>query len=104
LCGYSLAGQVMFISFIAINMSICWEKVAATQFAIYMAWSNLSKSIGAGIYAQLNKLIESSDLPFVLCAICCVGMCLVLAVDMSKHRQRLEKLKAEDPVLSLNAS
>ena len=49
-------GQVIFICFI-VHMNVCWAKVAATQFAIYMAWSNLSRSIGAGVY-ELQPLLN----------------------------------------------
>ncbi|MDZ7685901.1 MAG: hypothetical protein U5O39_13590 [Gammaproteobacteria bacterium] len=29
-------------------MNLCWTRVSATQFAIYMAWANLARSIGVG--------------------------------------------------------
>jgi PAT family beta-lactamase induction signal transducer AmpG len=96
-CCYSLAGQMAFISFIALHMNVCWERVAATQFAIYMAWSNLSKSIGAGIYAQFNEYIALTDLPFVLGAICVLGMCLIAMIDMPKHQQQLSHVNQSQP-------
>ena len=96
-CCYSMAGQMAFISFIALHMNVCWERVAATQFAIYMAWSNLSKSIGAGIYAQFNEYIALTDLPFVLGAICVLGMCLIAMIDMPKHQQQLSHVNQPQP-------
>jgi len=95
LFGNSIFGQILFISFIAIHMNVCWEKVAATQFAIYMAWSNLARSIGAGVYGQVNEVVTSAQVALIMGGICAVGIMLVLAVNMQRHQASLDQLNAK---------
>lgn len=87
-----LCGQMMFISFIAIHMNICWEKIAATQFAIYMAWSNFARSIGAGIYGQVSETLSYDQVALVMGAICAIAAVLAKSVDMKEHDKSLVKL------------
>ncbi len=94
LCGNQLFGQIMFISFIAIHMNVCWERVAATQFAIYMAWSNLTRSVGAGFYGQINESIASSQVPLIMGSVCFIAGILMLFVNMQKHENKLKSLDA----------
>lgn len=61
LTGFALTiffSHVAFVGMIALCMNICWWKVAATQFAVYMACSNLGRSMGAGFYASISEQVS----------------------------------------------
>lgn len=84
--------QALFIAFIAIHMNICWQKVSATQFAIYMAWANLARSIGAWMYGELQPYLETGGEFVVMAVFCIVGAGLVYLVNLPRHFETLEVL------------
>lgn len=92
LFGDQLLSQIVFVSFIALHMNICWERIAATQFAIYMAWANLSRSIGAGIYGQVQPYLETGQEFLTMGTVCLAAVGLLLLVNLGRHRQRLDHL------------
>ncbi|MEM1112218.1 MAG: MFS transporter [Pseudomonadota bacterium] len=84
--------QIAFIAFIALHMNICWERVAATQFAIYMAAANFARSVGAGVYADLSARLNSADIVLLMSACCALAGLLLLTVNSSRHLERLRAL------------
>ena len=92
LFGDQLLSQIVFVSFIALHMNICWERIAATQFAIYMAWANLSRSIGAGFYGQVQPYLETGQEFLTMGIVCLAAVGLLLLVNLGRHRQRLDHL------------
>ena len=92
--GDGFIGQIIFICFIALHMNICWEKVAATQFAIYMAWSNLARSIGAGVYGEVEPMLATGQ-EFLIMGLSSLLAAFVLClVNFEKHRRQLDDLRA----------
>lgn len=90
-----VATQVVFITMIALFMNMCWPKVAATQFAIYMSLANLSRTVGGfGFAAVSDKLSFAQD--FII-----MGVLLLAAAGSlcffkpAKHAERLRKLGAD---------
>ncbi len=92
LCLEAMFGQAIFISFIALHMTICWNKVSATQFAIYMAWSNLARSIGASIYGQLEGDLARGQEFHIMGISVLIAAFLLSRVRIRKHERYLEKL------------
>jgi NADPH:quinone reductase-like Zn-dependent oxidoreductase len=84
-----LLGQAMFIAFIAIHMNVCWERVAATQFAIYTAWANLARSISGLIYARVEHLLDAGDERLIIGVVSAIGGALVALVRLQQHRRHL---------------
>jgi len=93
-CGEALFGQAIFISFIALHMNICWVRVSATQFAIYMAWSNLARSIGAWIYGQVEPALTSGQVFLLMAASCATGVGFLMILRLRDHQRRIERLDA----------
>jgi len=87
-----LSAQAIFISFIALHMEICWAKISATQFSIYMAWSNLARSIGAFMYALISTVVSFEGVFFIMGGMLLLGVLLVKRVNLDQHRQKLERL------------
>ena len=87
--------QCTFISFIALHMKVCWLKVATTQFAIYMAWSNLGKSIGAGLYSQIKSSLYQGQEFILIGFLSSIGAGVLVLVNMRDHKQRIEKLDVD---------
>ena len=70
-------------------MSLCSPKVAATQFAVYMALSNLALSTGSALLGPLDALFEFRQI-FYLVAVVDVAMLALLSLfDLERHKRRL---------------
>lgn len=89
--------QVLFVAFIALHMTICWPKVAATQFAVYMAWSNLCRSFGAKAYGELSPYLEAGQETMIMAGLSLTGAVLLAFVSMESHRERLARLSVPKP-------
>ena len=89
---HSIITQACFISFIALHMSICWDKVSATQFAIYMAWSNLARSIGASVYGEIKPALGQGQAFFIMALMVFLAAALLMLVKIAHHRRQIEKI------------
>ena len=83
-----------FISFIASCMKICWQKVSATQFAMYMAGANIGLSLGAGAYAAVENVLTSSQVFLALGLVFFAGVIVVWLANFEGHGERLAMLDA----------
>ena len=81
-----------FISFIASCMKICWQKVSATQFAIYMAGANIGLSFGAGAYAAVASVLTASQVFLLLGLVFFIGVVVVWLTDFKAHSERMNLL------------
>lgn len=88
----AMINQAIFISFIAVHMSICWNKVSATQFAIYMAWANLGRSLGAQIYGTIEASLAEGEAFLIMGAFGFLGAGILLLLDLKKHDVRLQEI------------
>jgi PAT family beta-lactamase induction signal transducer AmpG len=88
--------QAFFVSMIALFMGICWTRVAATQFAIYMSLANLSRSLGAAVYALLAVQLSSAEMLYLMAFFLIAGALLLSRYDAPAHSARLAELEQSD--------
>ena len=94
---YLFVEQVIFISLIAQYMNLTWHKVAATQFAVYMALANLGRSSGSALFATLSLSIDYADMFRIIGGLMVVS---ALIMWMFSERRHLESIAAlESPKL-----
>lgn len=86
--------QGFFVSMIAIFMGICWTRVAATQFAVYMSLANLSRSLGAGVYALLATDLGTVGMLMLMVGVLVSASVLLRLFDAEGHEARLAALDA----------
>lgn len=81
------------IAIFASAMQLCWKRISATQFTLYMAISNLGLAAGAAIMGQLKGFFnwEFVILAYVLFA----GVMLVLLkfINFNTHQTRVDELE-----------
>jgi PAT family beta-lactamase induction signal transducer AmpG len=87
-----MAGHVWFIGVIAIAMNICWERIAATQFAIYMSLANLSRSIGGLVFAIVADHLDWVDDLLIAGVLMLLAAAVVSRIDVTAHRERISVL------------
>jgi PAT family beta-lactamase induction signal transducer AmpG len=81
------------IAIFASAMRLCWKRIAATQFTLYMAVSNLGLAAGAALMGQLKSYFEWEYviLSYILFAI--VMLALLKFIDFDKHQVRVDELE-----------
>lgn len=87
-----LSSQLVFVAAIATFMGICWSKVSATQFAVYMSLANLSRSIGAGLFAGIAAEVTSAQALYIMAILLICAAVLLSFFNPAKHKMALDKL------------
>jgi len=90
--------QVVFICVIALHMGVCWQRIAATQFALYMAWANLTRSMGAGIYEPVTAELELGSEFLLMGTLCILAGIVVAFLNLDAHATKLATLEEGIPV------
>ena len=86
--------QAFMISIIAQHMNITWIKIAATQFAVYMAIANLGRSAGAAVYSALSDVLGTQQMFLVMAGLMLLAGLTLLPFSESRHQSRLRLLAA----------
>ncbi|HEY5647704.1 MAG TPA: MFS transporter [Pseudomonadales bacterium] len=89
---YLLVEQIIFICLIAQYMNLTWQQVAATQFAVYMALSNLGRSVGSGLFAALSVEVDYERVFQAVGLLYLVALCCALLFNEKRHQQDLDRL------------
>ena len=89
-------GQLIFIAIIALYMNMCWTKVSATQFAIYMSLSNLSRSAGAAMLALVGGALTFEASFLIMGTLLAASAAVLWFFDLTSHQARIEALDHED--------
>lgn len=84
--------QIVFICVIALHMGVCWQKIAATQFAIYMAWANLTRSMGAASYQPITEYLALGEEFLLMGGLCITAGIVVRFLNTNEHNLRLASL------------
>jgi PAT family beta-lactamase induction signal transducer AmpG len=76
-------------------MTLCWKRVAATQFALYMAVLNsLSIAAGAGVAGWVSRLLDYPQIFLARAGVEVVLLALLLFVNLKNHEERIAALDA----------
>lgn len=81
------------IAIFASAMQLCWKRVAATQFTLYMAISNLGLAAGAAIMGQLKGLFEWEFVIMSYIIFASVMLVLMKFIRFEKHEKRVDELE-----------
>ena len=89
-----ITGQFVTMTVIALFMRLCLPQVAATQFAVYMASANLTRSIGSGAVVPLANLMDYSQMFLLMAGLHLVFLLLLPLLNFEKHARDNAKLLA----------
>jgi PAT family beta-lactamase induction signal transducer AmpG len=80
-------------------MNLCWKTVAATQFTLYMALSNMGRAVGSAILGVL-KTNFSWEYIFIFTALTPLIMgVLVQFINFKSHKSKIESFKISNQTL-----
>ena len=92
---YNTLDTLIVVASIAIGMAISTRVIAATQFAIYMAMSNVGYSLGSALFGQLQLALSYSQVFIVFAVVAVIGTVVMRAVAIETHAKRSLELEAE---------
>ncbi len=89
-----LSSQIVTIAIISLFMQISFEKVSATQFAVYMALANLAFSMGSGLVAAIDGWFDYSQMLYLAAAMNVLFLVLWPFLDLPRHRRDMHDLNS----------
>lgn len=90
---YYLFYTFLTIAMFAASMKLCWQVVAATQFTLFMAVTNMGRAAGSGLVGTLKELM-SWDYVLLCTAISpLITIIFIKLIDFKKHRKKINEFK-----------
>ena len=81
------------IAIFASAMQLCWKRISATQFTLYMAISNLGLAAGAALMGQLKNVFDWQYLFLAYIIFALVMLVLMMFINFAKHQKCVDELE-----------
>ena len=89
--------QLIFVATIALFMNLCWPRVAATQFAVYMSLANLSRTAGSGGLALVADWLTYEHQFLIMGGLLFVAAVVLVFFDQDAHNRRIAEFEEPGP-------
>ena len=73
----------------SIGMALCWKQIAASQFALYMAFGNLGISMGSILMGRAANILHYHQIFFVLAGLAILGILIGSSLNLAAHQKRV---------------
>jgi PAT family beta-lactamase induction signal transducer AmpG len=83
----------MTIAVFAIAMQLCWKRIAATQFTLYMAISNIGLSVGPYIMGVMKSHFDWQYVFMIYLVFMTVVLFMMRLINFEKHKNRVDELE-----------
>lgn len=80
------------IAIFATAMALCWKRISATQFTLYMAISNLGRSVGSALLGSMDKVMDWDMIILSSIAFPMLMLILIRYIRFTHHSRRLDTL------------
>ena len=80
----------------AIGMELCWCRVSATQFTLYMTVANLGRALGASLLGPLKERLTWEYMFLTVGLFASVSLFFITVLRMKKHLERLDCMEASE--------
>ena len=91
-----ITGQLVFVAIIALFMNLCWTQVAATQFSVYMALANVSRTVGGLAFAPVADQLSYSQDFLIMGGLLGLAALILLPFNQVSHSRRLKQVMSAD--------
>ena len=88
----AVASQLVFVATIALFMNLCWTSISATQFSVYMALANLSRTVGGLLFALVADDMGFSEHFLIMAGLLFLAALVLLPFDHVSNSRRLEQV------------
>ena len=83
------------IAIFASAMQLCWKRVSATQFTLYMAISNLGLAAGAALMGQLKGFLDWQFVILAYVLFASIMLVLIRFINFEKHQLSVYELEVK---------
>ncbi len=83
------------IAIFAAAMNLCWKRISATQFTLYMAVSNLGLATGAWLLGPLTNLLSWEYVLLAITVFPLIMLVLTSFIHFENHTKRVDILDAK---------
>jgi len=90
---YLVLDTFILIAIFATAMQLCWKRISATQFTLYMAVSNVGLSVGAAILGPLKENLPWEYVILSAVLFYTVALILIRYIHFDSHLARVNKLE-----------
>ncbi len=88
---YYLFYTFLCIAIFAACMKLCWEVVAATQFTLFMALSNMGRASGSGLVGTLKDIMSWEYVLLCTAISPLLTILFIKLINFKKHRKSIEE-------------
>jgi PAT family beta-lactamase induction signal transducer AmpG len=82
------------IAIFATGMELCWKRVAASQFTLYMTIANLGRATGGGLLGPLKGAMDWEYVLLFVAGMAGLMLLLIQKLHFNTHHDRLENLES----------
>lgn len=93
--GYQTLYTFTMVAYLATSMNLCWKRVAATQFTLYMAIGNMGRAVGASLLGPLSTQLDWSGMFLAFGALMVLAALILQVVHLPRHERDLERMESE---------
>lgn len=79
-------------------MKLCWQVVAATQFTLFMALTNMGRAAGSGLVGTLKEIMSWEYVLIITAVSPLITLIFIKLIDFKKHRKKIEEFQI--PILT----
>ena len=91
---YYILYTFLTIAIFASAMELCWKRISATQFTLYMAVSNLGRATGAGYLGIFKEFLVEWEYVILIYTVASLTMLILLQyMNFNKHLESVERLE-----------
>ena len=83
------------IASFAIGMQLCWRRISATQFTLYMAIANIGRSIGASLLGPLKANFSWEHMLIFVALLAGGALFFVMILRIKEHLTKIHLLESD---------
>ena len=93
--GYMTLYTFIMVAYLATAMNLCWKRVAATQFTLYMALGNMGRAVGSSLLGPVREQFDWPGTFVVFAVFMALALVTVQAFQLLAHQRSLDRLEAD---------
>jgi len=92
--GFSILDTFITIAVFATAMQLCWKRISATQFTLFMAFANLGLAAGARLLGPLTENLNWEYVILSAVIFSSVMLVLIRYIHFDSHLKKVNRLEA----------
>ncbi|MDP6037643.1 MAG: MFS transporter [Candidatus Latescibacteria bacterium] len=90
-----ILGVTITIAYLATCMDLCWQRVAASQFSLFMALANLGNTVGEALTGPIDAVLDYAQIFFAIAFVKVIALIFFYLVNLNTHKEHLGELESK---------